>query len=328
MTENCNRVIVLGCGHTGTTLLSGILDVSGIGNIGFYTPENESPLFGHLNEILFERGPSARLNYLIDNYLDRLEEETEGNWCLKNPLLPFTYDAIYSRIKHPVKLILNYRNPGSTVNHLLKHRKRKGHRYSADGAQTSAELEWLIKNQKSCDILDSHDEDKILFLDYERLFQSEYRPILNRFIGKDLNFGSIQEHKNKSKPIPVNQVLEDLYSKIQEKAERNHSFIQKNNRLPEPDGVGKHRLQQFLYRAKRIGNQLLPHSLFMRAHGPSLLPYAKGPFPHHYDYNLCSQELIEGAQSSGLISETQKRTLMEASAAIEGASKLGTAETS
>ncbi len=114
------RFLVLGWGHTGTTLISGILHINGYGSF------NVSQLFENtrlnsLNQRILDGAHVGETE--IETFLAAVERRTKGRWSLKDPRLSETVGRFYAHIREPVGIIVNYRHPGPTVRSLYRERE-------------------------------------------------------------------------------------------------------------------------------------------------------------------------------------------------------------
>src|SRR3569623_2028788 len=82
MRDEGTRFLVIGCGHTGTTLVSGILHINGYRSFEV-SSLFESRALNRLNRaILSGEVPDDRP---IQDFLTTLERRTGGRWSLKDP---------------------------------------------------------------------------------------------------------------------------------------------------------------------------------------------------------------------------------------------------
>jgi len=213
--------IILGCGHTGTTLISGILHLNGyktdcVDNL------YENPELVRINKEILQNNINKDR---IKNFFKEINKKNKY-WTLKDPRLSDTIDILYNYIDVPVRYIYNFREPGSTVNHLIKEYKNAEMSYK-DKLKAS-ENEWYSKNIKILNFLSKLEKNDYIIINYDDLIELKLNSIINRFIGKKLNYGFIKPKKRKSKSIKVNKKLIDLYTEINKKYEENLIFIIKN----------------------------------------------------------------------------------------------------
>ena len=73
--------LILGCGHTGTTLISGILHINGYGS-SKVSRLFEDEVLNDLNERILVGADVGERE--IEDFLATLEKKTQGRWCLKD----------------------------------------------------------------------------------------------------------------------------------------------------------------------------------------------------------------------------------------------------
>jgi hypothetical protein len=204
------RFVVLGCGHTGTTLISGILHINGYGSF------NVSRLFENtrLNDLNRRLLDGSEVDDAeIGDFIMEVERRTGGNWSLKDPRLSETISRFYPHIPQPAKIILNYRHPGTTVRSLIKEKELEG--YAGLEAQVrSAEDEWLRRNRGALVFLDYENHSPTLILDYDDLVERRLDETVCRFVGRPLDMSFIEPKKRHSTPMPVRKELLDLYEEL------------------------------------------------------------------------------------------------------------------
>ena len=217
-----SRFLILGCGHTGTTLISGILHINGFGSF------NVSRLF-----------ENTRLNDLNRRILDgqdvddseigafiaEVERRTKARWCLKDPRLSETAGRLYPRIPQPLKIILNYRHPGSTVRSLIREREEHESHLSPEEMLASAEEEWLRLNRAALAFLDLENRSPLLITRYDDLVDRGLDELVCRFVGRSLDLSFIEPAKRRSAPLSVRPELLDLYEELNGRYEANRSEI-------------------------------------------------------------------------------------------------------
>src|SRR5689334_12903622 len=99
------RFLVLGCGHTGTTLISGILHINGYGSFRV-SRDFENTDLNRLNQKILD-GVDVK-DAEIREFLGAVERRSSGIWSLKDPRLSETISRFYSNIAEPVNIIVNY----------------------------------------------------------------------------------------------------------------------------------------------------------------------------------------------------------------------------
>ena len=220
--QGTGRFLVLGCGHTGTTLISGILHING------YSTFNVSRLFENtrLNDlnrrILDGRGVD---DSEIGAFIAEVERRTSGRWCLKDPRLSETAVRVYPHIPQPLKIILNYRHPGATVRSLIKEREEHESHLSPEEMLASAEEEWLRLNRAALAFLDLENRSPLLITRYDDLVDRGLDELVCRFVGRSLDLSFIEPAKRRSAPVSVRQELLDLYENLNERFEANRIEI-------------------------------------------------------------------------------------------------------
>lgn len=206
MTE---RFVILGCGHTGTTLIGGILYMSGYGGYKA-SKEFERLVLNRITAHLLENSSSADWLASATDFFQRLEHRTKGRWAIKDPKLCDLLDELYPLIPKPVKVVFNYRNPRHTVSHLMKHRTT----LSDQKALESAEEEWFRRNARVLQFLSDHPDVEHLIVNYDDLVDRKLVGVIDRFVGSRLNYSFISPTKRKSPPMEVSPQLIDLYQEI------------------------------------------------------------------------------------------------------------------
>ena len=220
--QGAERFLILGCGHTGTTLISGILHING------YSTFNVSRLFENtrLNDlnrrILDGRGID---DSEISSFIAEVEKRTGGRWCLKDPRLSETAVRFYPYIPQPLKIILNYRHPGSTVRSLIREREEHESHLAPEEMLSSAEEEWLRLNRAALAFLDQENRSPLLIVRYDDLVDHKLDEVVCRFVGRSLDLSFIEPGKRRSVPVSVRQELLDLYEELDERFDANWNEI-------------------------------------------------------------------------------------------------------
>lgn len=221
------RFIILGCGHTGTTLISGIFKISGFATLGVPSSTFERPYLNDLNDKIVGRDSNYTISKSIDYFLEKLEARTKGKWCLKDPLMAYTIDKIFPRIADPVKIVFNFRDPRKTVSHLYE----ETNEYFPDQPKTIikqlAEQQYLRTNRSILKFLENYNVPYI-GVNYERLLNGSLNKKINSFVGKEMNYEFIDPAKSKAEPIDVSENLVNLYQEIKEKAKNSLQEVQGN----------------------------------------------------------------------------------------------------
>jgi hypothetical protein len=206
------RFVVVGCGHTGTTLLSGIMHISGFKSIGTDRLFESRPLVS-LNKRLLD-GADQGVYADFEAYFQTLEAKTGGRWCIKDPRLSLAMHDIYPLVPQPFKVLYNFRDPRNTVTHLIKPRQKRDPQMSKEKAMAGAEGEWMERNLSVLRFLDEHPEIECLMVNYDDLVDGKLGPVVDRFVGQRLNYRIISPGRRKSPPIQVDDRLMTLYEQI------------------------------------------------------------------------------------------------------------------
>ncbi len=280
MENQITRFIILGCGHTGSTLISGIFNISGFGTIGLSRSVFESRQINDLCNLLFERKLEPCLEYTIDHFLDRLEKKTGGKWCIKDPLLSFTIEQIYPRISQPIKVVFNYRDPRNTVTHLLKEIRKWRPDLSDDQARKTAEMQWYKSNTAAIEFLEKNDNLPYLMVNYDELVNGKLFDIIDRFVGKEMNYEFIKPSKRRSPVSAVSRELLCLYDELNDMSQQNHEIILENMSKINRRIWIRHKLQYKWYMGKLIFKDIILRNMYKGMDDPRL-PYIRPPFPNH-----------------------------------------------
>lgn len=209
-----SRIVVLGCGHSGSSLIAGILYFSGYKTLSYPSPTFECTVLNALNEKILENG-SKILNYINAKiYLNQIDSY-KGGWYIKDPLLPFTIQYILHDYDKTVKVIYIYRHPENNVEHLLRKKKRYHTFLNERDAIRIAEEEWLAKNKAIIRFIRSANYPYLL-VEYDKLVDKNKNLIsqIRNFIPKSVNFEFVNPSKRKAKKIEVREELHRLYDNI------------------------------------------------------------------------------------------------------------------
>ena len=280
--DDTSRFVILGCGHTGSTLVSGIFKISGFKTIGFPTSTFESRYINEVCNWLYERRIGINEKYTVKHMIAALEKETNGQWCIKDPLLSFLMDTIYPYINNPIKIIFNIRNPNNTVTHLIEERKKWRPDLSFVQAKKSAEMEWLRKNKAVIDFLGAN-EIPFLIIDYDDLLEKKLTDLLDRFVGKPMNYEFINPKKRRAGPSIVSDEITKFYQKLQFEMKRNHKFI-KENMSPIKRNFSKYyKVEFYFYILRRKLIKWLPVRIYNKYYGNQPIIMEK-PFINHEEF--------------------------------------------
>jgi hypothetical protein len=234
-TGRITRFLILGCNHTGTTLVSGIFHINGYGSF------NVSRLFENrdlnsLNKRLLADDPVSEEE--TESFVRRLETRTRGRWSLKDPRLSETVSKYYRHMKQPVKIVFHSRDPRPTVSHILSERRFYRKDLSEKQLLESAEEHWLRYNRSILNFLDNENSSPFIITDYDDILDGSSHHVLCRFVGHPLDLSFIQLSKRRAKPMDVSQELLDLHKDIQARYELNNRHIEATT---EPVSVPRHR---------------------------------------------------------------------------------------
>jgi hypothetical protein len=212
----------LGCGHTGTTLISGILHINGYGSFRV-SRLFENLSLNDLNRRILNGDDVAEDE--IRGFLRAVEMRSRGRWSLKDPRLSETISELYSRIAEPVKIIFNYRHPGPTVRSLIRERELHESYLTPQQMLESAQEEWLTRNRAALNFLDTHNHSPLLITNYDDLVDRRMDAIVCRFVGKPLDMSFIQPVKRRSSPVAVDPELLTVYEDLNRRFAANTNEI-------------------------------------------------------------------------------------------------------
>jgi hypothetical protein len=220
--DRITRFLILGCGHTGTTLVSGIFHINGYGSF------NVSRLFenremNELNRRLLKN--EAVSEDEIKAFLGKLESKSHGKWSLKDPRLSETVSTYYRHIETPVKIVFHFRDPRPTVSHILAERRLYRPDLSEKELLESAEGEWLRCNRAILNFLDNENTSPNIITDYDDILDGRFHGLLCRFVGHPLDLSFIQRSKRRAKPMDVSRELLDLHKEIRSRYEMSSKHI-------------------------------------------------------------------------------------------------------
>lgn len=254
-TTPITRFLVIGCGHTGTTLVSGILHINGYGSF------NVSRLFENLSLNALNRGLLAG-KITGDNevraFLAEVERRTGGRWSLKDPRLCETAPVFYRNLEHPVKIICNFRDPGATVRSLRREREIHEPHLSPEEMQRAAEEEYLTRTRAALRFLDDINRNPVLYVRYDDLIDRRSDDALSRFVGHPLDMTFIEPAKSRSTPIPVSDAVLGMHAEMERRYAANRQTIIESSVPVRPGRVGRGRSlrTQFFLQSNRIANKL------------------------------------------------------------------------
>ena len=217
-----SRFLVLGCGHTGTTLISGILHINGYGSFKV-SPLFENTSLNDLNQRILDGETVSEPE--VQAFLNTVERKTDGRWSLKDPRLSETVARFYRHIVNPVAIIFNYRHPGNTVRSLIREREVHQAYLSPDEMLMDSEDEWLRRNRSVLQFLDTENRSPVLIVRYDDLVDGTLDDVVCRFVGRTLDTSFVDPKKRRSEPVRVRQELLDVYDELNLRFEANRSVI-------------------------------------------------------------------------------------------------------
>ena len=216
------RFLVIGCGHTGTTLVSGILHINGYGSFDV-SRLFESTRLNEINERIIVGAPDTETD--IREFLDKLERRTRGRWCLKDPRLSETAGSFYPLVDGAVGVIFNFRDPGSTVRSLIKEREMHEPYLTPGEMLRDSENEWLGRTGAALRFLDEYRPPHVLFVSYDSLVDGHSDHALCRFVGCPLDMTFIDPSRRHSRPVEVREELLDLHRDVVARATANWEYV-------------------------------------------------------------------------------------------------------
>ncbi|MFC1497321.1 hypothetical protein ACFLS1_02460 [Verrucomicrobiota bacterium] len=203
------RYIVLGCGHTGTTLISGIMHRSGFWGCDIEEHFESLPLTA-INEGI--KCGNINKEYEIRRFFQCLEKQSCGVWTLKDPRNAETIFTLNDYINTPFSIILNFRHPANTIKHLMM--------YDYDGLKGEVEKKKFCEKQymrlykNSLDFIAAHPEIPVLIVHYDDLVDRKLDHVISRFIGKEADFSLINPKRRRSEPVEVSPEVNGLYEEM------------------------------------------------------------------------------------------------------------------
>jgi hypothetical protein len=161
----------------------------------------------------------------IRAFVMEVERRTDGRWSLKDPRLSEAAGRFYPHIPQPLKVIFNYRHPGTTVRSLIREREEHESHLTPEEMLASAEEEWLARNRAALAFLDEENASPVLITRYDDLVDRKLDETLCRFTGRSLDLSFIQPMKRHSAPVQVRQELLDLYEELNARFEDNQRDV-------------------------------------------------------------------------------------------------------
>ncbi|MFB6273725.1 MAG: hypothetical protein ABEL51_12600 [Salinibacter sp.] len=276
--DKSSRFVILGCGHTGSTLISGIFKISGYGSIPPISGMFESRELNRLCNILIGRCRQPHLDLTIDSFLQVLESQSCGKWSLKDPLLPFVMPMVYQRMAFPCEVIFNFRHPGPTVAHLLEGRRQFRNDLTEEEAQASAEAEYINKNKAVLSFITNNNMN-YLMVEYDDLLDGSIHGTLNKFVGEPLNYRFIDPGKRRSPRIEVSKQCDDLYQELKQMAERNQNDVEASYSSVVRSSQWIQTWKYIRYMYGKDYRKLLPKFIHDRLYAPARFRHIRPPYP-------------------------------------------------
>ena len=218
------RFLVIGCGHTGTTLISGLLHINGYGSFSV-SRLFENLQLNELNREILAGVPDA--SDRIPAFLAKVERRTNGRWSLNYPRLSQTATYFYPLVEQPVGVIFNFRDPRTTVRSLMKEREAHEPHLTHREMLRDSEDEWLGRNRAALQFLSEHDPHEVLFVSYDALVDGSLDETLCRFVGRPLDTTFISPARRRSQPVSVRSELLDLHSDLLVRFDANQPAIRR-----------------------------------------------------------------------------------------------------
>jgi hypothetical protein len=217
-----SRFLVLGCGHSGTTLIGGLLHINGYRSFRV-SRLYENVALNELNQRILDGHHVP--DHSIRAFISAVEEKTHGKWALKDPRLSETIERFYPHFREPLKIIIHYRRPDATVRSLLRDLELFESTLSSAEMHERAEEEWLRRNHAILKFVDSHNRDPVLFTNYDDLVDRKLDEALCRFVGHRLDLSFIQPKKRHETSLTVRNELYDLYDELNRRFSANQDEI-------------------------------------------------------------------------------------------------------
>jgi len=221
------RIIVLGCGHSGTTLLSGLLYFNGYKMLSPPTYNFECYFLNRLNEKILNEKNDYFKRKNIQYYIDKLEENTQGKWLMKDPLLNYLIKDYDSVIQKDYKVLFIYREPGKVINHLFNELKGYMIELADEDIMKMAKKQWINSNESVLSFLRATKRE-VLLINYQDLLNYENIHYLEYFLGHKLYMNFVNKKLNRSQNIEIESEFLELYNKLEkmkkESLENLHKF--------------------------------------------------------------------------------------------------------
>lgn len=230
------RIIILGCGHSGTTLLSGLMYFNGYRMLSVPTYHFECYFLNRLNEKILNENNNYFKKKNIRYYIEKLENHTRGKWVLKDPLLNYLIDDYDYVINNEYKILFIYREPGRVINHLFRELKEYMNEKSDDQILEMAKNQWIFSNKKILNFLNPTDKQYFI-VNYNDLLHYKHIDSLELFLNQKINMNFVNKKLNKSENISIEDELINLYEKLEKeksKAIKKIGVSQRDNNTYKP----------------------------------------------------------------------------------------------
>ncbi len=208
-----SRFVILGCGHTGTTLISGLLHLNGFWGCrvnAHFEPIDIKPYFDpwfSREEGSFQDEGRERLRL----FFERLDQQSHGHWTVKYPRLSDVPGILPDCCLQPYSVIFNFRHPANTISHLLSYREKE---LSAADNLAWCEGVYCRRNRRVLDFLRRHEGIPRLMVHYDDLVERRMDNTVARFVGRRLDFSLIDPRRRRAQPIPVSDDVMSLYEEM------------------------------------------------------------------------------------------------------------------
>lgn len=222
-----NRYIILGCGHSGTTVVSGLLYYNGWDMLSIPSFTYEDYYLNRLNEKILYEPNEYFIEKNIKFYLDKLNKKTKGKWVLKDPLLSYLIDYYDMFIENSYRIVYIIRKPGKVIDHLCRELNMYIDSESVLDVRQLAINQYIKSNQSIINFLMEADQEYIV-VKYENLLDFSDIDLLERFIEEPINCSFIDKKLNKSENIPVNKEVKDIYNRMLDIKSKNNEYIKSN----------------------------------------------------------------------------------------------------
>lgn len=218
------RYVILGCGHSGTTLISGLLFFNGYKMLSVPSRTYEDYYLNRLNEKIINEKDIYFKRKNINYYLDKLEKYTIGKWVLKDPLLNFLINDYDQMIEKDYKIIYIFRKPGQVIDHLFRELKLYMNEKPEEEIKNDAINQYIYSNLNVLRFLDEFNGEYLL-LDYEELIELKNIDVLELFLGIRLDYSFVNKKLNRSKSIEVTKYVGQIHNELLKKKKETEKLI-------------------------------------------------------------------------------------------------------